>query len=129
VFSNRSALSLVVALSLSTLAAANSAPITITSSHFSSSIANTGYASSSHLSTVGEPSPMTFGHLTSDTVTSNTFLSSTHGTISHKDGDWAVWHQGSPKPLAAPEPGSLLLLSTGMMGLAGVARRKLQRLI
>lgn len=125
-FSSRLALSLVVALSLSTLAAANSAPVTMPDFH-SSSIA-TGYTSSSHLSGVGEKSsPMTFGHLTSYAATSNTFLSSSHGTISHKDGDWAVWHQGSPKPLAAPEPGSLLLLSTGIMGLAGIVRRKLQR--
>jgi hypothetical protein len=128
VFSSRFALSLVVALSLSTLAAANSAPVTLPNFHASSSSVATGYASSSHSSGLGEKSaPMTFGHLTSYTSTNNTFLASIHGTISHKDGDWAVWRQGSPKPLATPEPGSLLLLSTGIMGLAGMVRRKLQR--
>jgi hypothetical protein len=32
---------------------------------------------------------------------------------------------GHRSPLAAPEPGALLLLSTGLMGMAGLIRRKL----
>lgn len=126
-FTNRFALSLVVALSLSTLAAANSAPVTLANFHAGNSVA-TGYASSSNLPGLGEkPAPLILGHLPSYTENGRTFIASTHGTISHKDGDWAVWHRGSPKPIAAPEPGSMLLLSTGIMGLAGVLRRKLQR--
>jgi hypothetical protein len=32
-----------------------------------------------------------------------------------------------PSPMTAPEPGSLMLLSTGLIGIAGVLRRKLAR--
>ncbi len=56
-----------------------------------------------------------------------TFFGGTHGTIAHKNGDWATWHQGHATGLTAPEPGSLALLSTGLIGIAGKVRRKLRR--
>jgi hypothetical protein len=62
-----------------------------------------------------------------DVTTRSTFLGDRHGTISHKNGDWAVWHKEMPSPMTAPEPGSLMLLSTGLIGIAGVLRRKLAR--
>jgi len=38
--------------------------------------------------------------------------------------DSIVWNRG--KTLSTPEPGSLMLLSTGLMGIAGMLRRKLR---
>jgi len=42
-----------------------------------------------------------------------------------------VWKVGTPfqrptSPMSTPEPGSLLLLSTGLIGFAGLIRRKLR---
>jgi hypothetical protein len=43
-----------------------------------------------------------------------------HGTISYPIAGWRVWRE---QPLAAPEPGSLLLVSSGLFGIAGLVRR------
>jgi hypothetical protein len=126
---SRFVLSLVVALSLSTLALADSAPVSIAFLHSS-----TGVSAASHINS------------SSDHVNQNATWSShadvspsgnggplqLHGTISRKNGNWGAWHVGTPgtskpQPLSTPEPGSLMLLSTGLMGIAGVLRRKLRR--
>jgi PEP-CTERM motif len=60
-----------------------------------------------------------------DSTTRFTLSGERHGTLSHKNGNWTVWHQTSP--LATPEPGSLMLLSTGLAGIAGMVRRKFRR--
>ena len=62
-------------------------------------------------------------------ATDATFLQDRHGTIAYKNGSWAVWRTGTSAPtgMSTPEPGSLMLLSTGLMGIAGMVRRKLLR--
>jgi hypothetical protein len=125
---NRFVLSLVVTLAFSTLALANSAPVNLSSFHSIGSGAHVEYAPSGHFSINGErAATVTFSPVKSYSFAGSSFLASSHGTISRKDGDWAVWHKPSTAaPLSAPEPGSLLLISTGVVGLIGSMRRKLQ---
>jgi hypothetical protein len=124
---NRILLSLVVIFSFSVLASANSVPVNAASFHSNSASIESTQTSSSHFSIVRMPATVTLGSSAAGyTGTSNTFLRASHGTISYKDGNWAVWHQKTPQPLSTPEPGSLLLVSTGLIGVAGTVRRKLQ---
>jgi hypothetical protein len=148
---SRFLLSLVVALSLSTLASADSAPVSMTFMH-STGVYGGAQSYSGHASiNSGTATPMilaAFNHPSSekwnaqvggalsgkemlgknDAATRSNFLDDRHGTISRKNGDWAVWHVGEPgSPMATPEPGSLMLLSTGLIGVAGVVRRKMRR--
>ncbi len=146
--SSRFLLSLAVALSLSTLALANSATVNLTTLHSGSSV-------SSHSSiTGGNAMPLMFNVSNSRTSTglsSNargsglllgtsslsqsfagyykgtplTFAGAKHGNISYKDGNFAVWNRGGTPALSTPEPGSLLMLSTGLIGVAGMFRRNL----
>jgi hypothetical protein len=56
--------------------------------------------------------------------TGNANFGGTHSTISYRAKNW---NGGSQKaPMSTPEPGSLMLLSTGLVGIAGMVRRKLQ---
>lgn len=134
--------SLVVALFLSTLALADSAPVSIAYPH-SSTGAYAGAQSYSDHSSISQRSgmPMILAAFSSPSsekpdarLNAPLFGNASvqvHGTISRKNGDWAVWHTpvttGNQGALATPEPGSLMLLSTGLMGIAGVLRRKLRR--
>jgi hypothetical protein len=94
--------------------------------------APTMFAAYSHVST-GANGEAHIGGLISRTAMFSTgsrapslgFTDSQHGTISRKNGTWAVWRERTP--LATPEPGSLMLLSTGLAGIAGMVRRKLLR--
>ncbi len=139
-------LSLVAVLSLSTLALANSVPVSATILHSgASSVYSGGTASIS----AGKATPMLFtafnnassgsGNVHLSGLSGNAMLGKdiadhsgqrvssiggTHGTIARRTGDWAVWQKGSP--LATPEPGSLMLLSTGLIGIAGLVRRKMR---
>jgi len=126
---SRFVLSLVVALSLSTLALADSAPASIAFLH-----ASTGVSAASHISSgsahVNENA--TWNSHANVAPSGNGGFAQLHGTISRKNGNWGTWHVGTPgtskpQPLSTPEPGSLMLLSTGLMGIAGVLRRKLRR--
>ena len=47
-----------------------------------------------------------------------------HNNIRFRPAGWA---NGRGDGMAAPEPGSLMLLSTGLIGIAGLVRRKLLR--
>ena len=118
----RFVMSLVAALSFSTLALANSAPVNI--NFHSIGTANIATGTAGHLvNTKASSAPMVLGHVSS---ANSSFA---HGTPSRHDGNWSTWHI-QPKtiaPLSAPEPSSLLLLSTGLIGIAGTVRRKLQR--
>ena len=132
--------SLVVALFLSTLALADSAPISIA---YLRSGAYAGAQSYSDHSSISQRlgTPMILAAFSSPSsekpdarLNAPLFGNGSvqvHGTISRKNGDWGVWHTsvttGNPGALATPEPGSLMLLSTGLLGIAGVLRRKLRR--
>ena len=141
-------LPLVVGMSLSTLALADSTPVSMASVGSATSVydasrdysshrsINTGapvitLAGSNSLSTerwTGQPRVPRIGNemlIENDVATNSTFLGERHGTISYKTGNWAVWHQVSP--MSAPESGGLILLSTGFIGIAGIVRRQQRR--
>jgi|SRR5271154_281473 len=123
---SRFLLSLVVALSLSTLALADSAPVSNAFLHSSA-----GFSGWSHVysGSDNEKRGSHAGFSPSENTGNNGFIQ-VHGTVNRKNGNWGVGQVGpstsqGPAPLATPEPGSLMLLSTGLIGIAGVVRRKL----
>jgi len=128
---SRFLLSLVVILSLSALALADCAPVNADLLHSSAGFSR-GSSVYSGVSS-GPASEKWDSHtsVVSSGNTGNQGFVQLHGTVSRKNGNWSTWHAGTPgskntpTPLATPEPGSLMLLSTGLMGIAGVLRRKL----
>ena len=148
---SRFLLSLVVGLLLSALASANSAPVNVTSSHSGTGVYDGAYAYSAplsigsvkavttmlgavnnHISTgeggnsqssgliLGQPA---FGKGIADyTPPGSAFPNGKHETSRNRVRYFAGGNRGTPA--ATPEPGSLLLLSTGLIGTAGMIRRK-----
>jgi hypothetical protein len=111
VLRSRFLLSLVVALSLSTLASANSIPVNMTSLHSGPSVYDRAYTSSGHFSVAGEKAtPVMFG----------LHYNHIYRSDNYRGAGGAQW-------MSTPEPASLLLLSTGLVGIAGILRRKLLR--
>jgi hypothetical protein len=62
------------------------------------------------------------GNATYD-VTRLAFVDGRHGTIAYSPAGWAVWRKKAPSA-TTPEPDSLVLLSTGLIVIAGIVRRK-----
>ena len=146
--SRRFLLSLVVGLSLSTLASANSANVNMTflhsgtgvyartyMDHFSidggratpaifaasNDLVSTGKSRSAYLNGPLSGTVMDGQHVTDYKTGSIASLSGMNGTRFRTD-NWA----GARHGLSTPEPASLLLLSTGLIGIAGLVRRKLR---
>ena len=145
------ALSLVVALFCSTLALANSIPVNMTFLHSGISIHGVAFTYASHSSiSGGRATPMNYDavnrHQSADWNThlgapssGKVFLANssanTIGSIALGRGyeptcckaqNW-VGAVGGAATSSVPEPGSLVLLSTGLLGVAGMIRRKLLR--
>jgi hypothetical protein len=140
-------LPLVVGMSLSTLARADSTPVNMTSSRSATGVYDASQDRSSHFS-INTGTPVTQAGFNSpssgkwsgqlgvprigkemfiknDLATNSTSLGERHGTIRDQTGNWAVWHRVSP--MGAPESGRLILLSTGLICMAGIVRRQLLR--
>ncbi|HKN72897.1 MAG TPA: PEP-CTERM sorting domain-containing protein [Terriglobales bacterium] len=145
-------LSLVVALFLSTLALANSIPVNLTLLHSGTSVHGGAFTAPGHFSISGlKAAPMNFdaisshpsrdwnAHLSglpSGKVMLGNGAANRTGRIAFpgqgyqptccKAQNWVGGVQGAAAA-HLPEPGSLILLSTGLLGIAGIARRKLLR--
>jgi PEP-CTERM motif len=114
-----SIVALVIALSLATLAAANTVDVNGSALHV-------GTRSPNYVVTY--PAHLSVGDVASAPAISNVRVEDApfggmHGTIRFRAKNW---NGGSQKtPMSTPEPGSLMLLSTGLVGIAGMVRRKL----
>ena len=144
--SNRSLLSLVAALFLSTLASADSIPVNLTFLHSVSVYAGaSSYPAPLSISGIGKATPALFGtfnnraaeehvnaqlsglpsgHVTDNQTRRLTSARTSYGTIDRKESHWVL---RSTTAMSTPEPASLLLLSSGLMGIAGMVRHKLLR--
>jgi hypothetical protein len=143
---SRSLLSLVAALSLTTLGSADSTNVTTAFLHSgagASDVANTRFTTNRSTTNSGTataiPTSMMFAANSSSTSTAangNARLSglasdSTHIPVATLRNNYRLrisnWNiaEGGHGP-STPEPASLLLLSTGLIGIAALMRRKLR---
>jgi hypothetical protein len=108
VLGRRFLLSLVIALFFSTLASANSTTLTMTSL-YTTNVSGGYHTDPYYFSINGEKATPRMKHALASGPRPQEFI-----------GDRGT-------PVSMPEPASLLLLSTGLIGIAGLVRRKLPR--
>ena len=101
-------LSLVIALFFSTLASANSTTVNMTSLYTGTNVSGGYHTYPYYFSINGEKATPMIKHAPASGPRPQEFIG----------------YRGTP--LATPEPGSLMLLSTGLIGIAGLVRRKLR---
>ncbi len=112
---------LFITLSFTTVAAADTLGLNGSALHFGTSTPN--YVGTHSVSFPGGQVASAPAISVSKVRTGNANFGGTHSTISYRAKNW---NGGSPKaPMSTPEPGSLMLLSTGLVGVAGMVRRKL----
>ena len=148
---SRFLLSLVVALSLSTLALADSVPANVTFLHSGASFQSGAYTYPGHFSIdVGKAAPVMFdaannristggygnpqfsGLLSGKIVSGQDISDNTitrFAVVNGVHNNFMPRTKGGfgPKLASTPEPGSLMLFTGGLMGVAGMMRRKLWR--
>lgn len=129
--SSRLSLSLIAALSLGTLAAADSIPAPTALPHPAIGMHN---HFSSDESEFAQKQSGVYGNYaptgeSRSTVVTTLVVPRTMGVGSYSDRHRAPEYirKGGGHGMAAPEPGSLMLLSTGLLGFSGLLRRKLLR--
>jgi hypothetical protein len=144
---NRFLLSMVMTLLFSTLVFANSTPINVPFLHFGAGVYSGTSAYPAHLLNEStKATPTMFGNAANQASTAadgnaggsifgkslfnNRFTDTASTGFALQNGNFMGsrygidWKRG--KNMATPEPGSLLLLSTGLFCVAGMLRRKLR---
>jgi len=133
-------LSLVVALSLTTLASADSITVNMTFQHPGTSVYD-GYYNHPYYSAIngGKATQDITANAVAPALDKSALFLAQHASSSEFQG-LALYTPvrgcpgyrlaefiGGRMPRATPEPGSLMLLSTGLVGVAGMMRRKMRR--
>jgi hypothetical protein len=122
---NRFLLLLVAALSFTTLASADSTNVSAAFLHSrtgASGVANTRFTTNSGMAT---PTSMMFVANNASDSTHIPSVGRLHTNFRLQTPKWNIEEGGHR--LSTPEPASLMLLSTGLIGIAGMLRRKLPR--
>jgi PEP-CTERM motif len=114
-----SVVALVIALSFTALASADTVAVNATSVHVGTSSPNYVGTYPTHLPVGYVAAAPAISKVKVGTVN----FGSVHSTISYRAKNWNGGNQKAP--MSTPEPGSLMLLSTGLVGIAGMVRHKL----
>jgi PEP-CTERM motif-containing protein len=112
-------LALIVALSFTTLAAANTVNINGSAFHAPASAPSYFGTHSTNFASLNAAAAPAI----SKVEIGNANFGGVRSTISYRAKNWNGGNQKAP--MSTPEPGSLMLLSTGLVGIAGMVRRKL----
>jgi PEP-CTERM motif len=107
VLGRRFLLSLVIAIFFSTLASANTTTVNLTSLYTGTNVSGVYHTYPYYFSINGEKATPMMKHAPASGARPQEFIG----------------YRGTP--VSTPEPASLMLLSTGLIGIAGLVRRKL----
>jgi len=125
VLGRRFLLSVVVALSLSTLAPANSTTVNMTSLYLGTKVSGGDHAFPYYLSINGGKVTPSMKHALASEFKGLVLYTPVVGSPGPGPRPQEfIGYRGTPA--ATPEPANLILLSTGLIGIAGLMRRKLR---